>query len=411
MRILMLGLLYDREQEAALLHDSKVGLQAQANRFQWDLIAGLSANLAEEIRVIASYPTGAYPRYSRKARYPARTYRPNDALTVKYIPTLNIPVVREILRARRMRAEVESNMDPDGPNVLIVYSLQLAFTMAVSALRRGSHSDLTVVVVVPDLYGRFAPGIGPMSLRGIWDRLILRARMRLAAAADAFVLLTEEMAGPVQVRDRPHVVVEGFYPGDAENPEAAPPPRSTSARSVCYTGTLHEEFGVRELIDSFLSLSLPDCELWLAGSGPLTDYVRREALRHERVRFFGFLDSAGVRALQRGSTILINPRPPTGEFTRFSFPSKTLEYLSSGRPVLTYKLPGIPDDYDPYLMYVDSPVGSSLRDALRSACELTSGDLDDFGSRARQWARIEKSPERQARPIADLIREFGREPA
>ena len=38
----------------------------------------------------------------------------------------------------------------------------------------------------------------------------------------------------------------------------------------------------------------------------------------------------------------VNPRQNNEEFTKYSFPSKTMEYLASGVPVVAYKLDGIP---------------------------------------------------------------------
>ena len=59
-----------------------------------------------------------------------------------------------------------------------------------------------------------------------------------------------------------------------------------------------------------------------------------------------------ARALQKTADVLVNPRLNEGEYTKYSFPSKTMEYLSTGRPVVCYKLDGIPDEYDKHLMEV-----------------------------------------------------------
>lgn len=68
--------------------------------------------------------------------------------------------------------------------------------------------------------------------------------------------------------------------------------------------------------------------------------------------------------MQREVSLLVNPRQNTEAFTKYSFPSKTMEYLASGTPVLMYKLDGIPDEYDAYLNYVDGDGVESLTAAM-----------------------------------------------
>ena len=42
----------------------------------------------------------------------------------------------------------------------------------------------------------------------------------------------------------------------------------------------------------------------------------------------------------------MNPRSADAEYTKYSFPSKTIEYLATGVPVVMNRLPGIPEEYE-----------------------------------------------------------------
>lgn len=42
--------------------------------------------------------------------------------------------------------------------------------------------------------------------------------------------------------------------------------------------------------------------------------------------------NSGVLKAQSESEILVNPRNDNNEFTKYSFPSKVIEYLGSGTP-------------------------------------------------------------------------------
>ena len=67
----------------------------------------------------------------------------------------------------------------------------------------------------------------------------------------------------------------------------------------------------------------------------LYDYTQQD----KRIHFGGVIPLSEVIEKEIQATILINPRPVDQEFTKYSFPSKIMEYMSSGTPVLTTKLP------------------------------------------------------------------------
>lgn len=54
--------------------------------------------------------------------------------------------------------------------------------------------------------------------------------------------------------------------------------------------------------------------------------------------------------MQQQATLLVNPRKGHEEYTKYSFPSKTMEYMASGTPTIMYKLPGLPIEYEEYLV-------------------------------------------------------------
>ena len=108
-------------------------------------------------------------------------------------------------------------------------------------------------------------------------------------------------------------------------------------------------------------------------------------------------------ALQRQATILVNPRRNTEEFTKYSFPSKTMEYLAAGVPVVAYKLDGIPDEYDDYLNYVPDNTPKSLAYLISEICKKSPEEREEMGRRARAFVHDEKNAVKQAQRILDLL--------
>ena len=84
-------------------------------------------------------------------------------------------------------------------------------------------------------------------------------------------------------------------------------------------------------------------ELWICGIGAALDYVKSH--QDDKVRYLGRLTNEKVVNYEKQAKILLNVRDPKSELTRFSFPSKILEYMASGGIVLSSNLPGIPQEY------------------------------------------------------------------
>jgi glycosyltransferase involved in cell wall biosynthesis len=395
--ILFLGLLYDPAIEQTLIRDGRVGLQAAINQYQWGLIDGL-ARIADHVHVVASYPLGAFPATSRKVLYSRRVVRSMPKLTLEYPATLNLWIIRELIRAITMVRAVERQLRDGRDAVLVVYSLQVAFSLAVHALKR-RHPDLRVILVVADIPGKYGVPRRWWTPRGLWERLIGPLHSQMVRDADALVLLTDQMREVLKVDDRPSVVVEGFSPEPAN---AGDPPAAGSKFSIAYTGTLEMAFGLKDLFEAFALLPVDEYELWIAGDGPARPYVMAQTAAHENVKYLGFLDQTGVEGLQRRSTVLVNPRSPEGAYTRYSFPSKTLAYLAAGRPVIMHRLAGIPREYEDHLFYIDGNTPEALAHTIAAVCSLGRAELEAVGRAGQEWAASTKSPEAQARKVASL---------
>lgn len=131
--------------------------------------------------------------------------------------------------------------------------------------------------------------------------------------------------------------------------------------------------------------------------------IKLEALRDERIIFKGQLPRKEVLRLQRKATLLVNPRTPEGEFTKYSFPSKTMEYLASGVPTLLYKLPGIPDEYYEYCYTLEQLGVESLSQKLSIILSSSQQHLRSVGRKARNFILSQKNPIKQCEKIMMLI--------
>ena len=121
------------------------------------------------------------------------------------------------------------------------------------------------------------------------------------------------------------------------------------------------------------------------------------------IKYKGNASKSHILEMERKATLLVNPRPSTEEFTKYSFPSKTLEYMASGTPLLTTRLSGIPKDYDSYLYYFNEETVIEMAEMLKKVMSKTKKELDDFGFKSREFVINNKNNNIQAEKIFNFI--------
>lgn len=158
-----------------------------------------------------------------------------------------------------------------------------------------------------------------------------------------------------------------------------------------------------ELLSAFELIKGPNYRLIICGLGNAEDDIKALSARDPRINFRGKVTHSEVLKLQNQVTVLVNPRQNTEEFTKYSFPSKTMEYLSSGTPVVAYKLDGIPDEYDEYINYVPDNSPEVLASVIQKVCELSSEERGQMGREAQAFVLKEKNKDAQTKRILDFV--------
>ena len=388
--MIILGPLFPEEREQEIISASKRGISNAANNFQWNLLKGLQANTKERLIVINALPVGTWPKNYK-------IFRLRDAdwscgsIVGHEIGCWNMPLVKQLMRMRKARAWLKKY--PEESEILI-FTAYLPFLWAVS--KRSPECKVTAVITdIPEFYDMHQVSAFRKRLRSIHCKIVYH----FMESVDRFVLLTEQMAMPLHVGNRPYIVMEGMC-GDAAAETAAPKPQPFS---VLYTGRLNRRYGLELLLQAMKELQDPDIELWLCGSGEMAEEIRSYAAQDPRIRFFGFLPHEEAVRLQQQATVLVNPRTNQGEYTKYSFPSKTMEYMASGRPVMMFRLDGIPKEYDPFLTYIPEESAESIRDTMKSLKEISPSELDAIGARGRAFVLKNKNRNVQMRRVLNFI--------
>ena len=214
----------------------------------------------------------------------------------------------------------------------------------------------------------------------------IKAFERLNLSVDSYVLLTEEMTELLDVHGMPYLVREGISDCDAAAQQVKR--KQGRVRDIVYTGKLNRAFGICNLIDAFRLLGDGDLRLVVCGTGDAEDYVRGAAERDRRIFFAGQVDAKSAVSYQENASVLVNPRLPKEAYTRYSFPSKNIEYLSRGVPVVAYYLPGMQPEYKHMLFIPANETPVALSGAISGALKASTEDLIAKRSAADKRLRL-----------------------
>jgi hypothetical protein len=352
-RVLFVGFaLPQREFDEVVATDA--GMPIQTQRFGWSVIEALGA-AGVEVDVVSAAPVTDYPSNTRVVFRGSRFEAAGTSGTT--IAFLNITGLKHLSRFVTATAAVRRLARRRRYDAILVHGVHSPFIwVAVRAARRSNIPAAVVLTDPPSLPTPF-DARASRQLKRLDRHVILTGLARVAGV----VALTQDLAQDFAA-GRPWLQFEGIARplGDTTEPREPAHPGA-----VVYAGGLAADYGVRRLVEA-VGLSNGSWVLHVYGAGPLEDEVRSAAAADDRIVLHGLVDSGTLASAYAGASLLVNPRPVDRSFVRYSFPSKLIEYLGTGRAVMTTRLPTIPADYADHLAFCGD-----------TAAEMAS-EIDDF---------------------------------
>jgi glycosyltransferase involved in cell wall biosynthesis len=219
---------------------------------------------------------------------------------------------------------------------------------------------------------------------------------------DFYVCVTAELNSVVNKKNRPSLIIESF--ANVKFKELVNEiTEKYKERVIVYAGGLYERYGIKMLIEGFKMIQDPRLRLWLFGVGPYTDEIKEHSNTDFRVEYRGVIPSEELIHILTKATLLVNPRPSHENYTKYSFPSKNLEYMSVGTPLITTKLPGIPKDHYPYIYFIEDETKTGIYNTLKTILKRSDEELHQFGSRCKDFTLNEKNNIIQTKKIVEMI--------
>lgn len=399
-RIVFIGSIFSEDRAAEIRAKSRGQIANANNTLQKALINGLSYNRQHypyELYIFNMPNIGAFPLKYHDIYFKGNDFE-IDRVQGKNISFFNLIRLKHFFKYKAIKAHLCSflSQHPED-NIFLVYDLYEPFLRALYQLRM--DFDFKVCVIVPDLPG-YTGVPHRLIYRMVTNRKSKRRLFKVLSGADAFVLLCSSMKEKLPINEKPYIIMEGVFNARQEISASYD---AEDIHTLFYSGALDERNGILILLKAFSLIRDKNYRCIICGDGYDRSAVIDAARSDRRIEYKGQLPHEEVLILQKTSTLLINPRQPIDEFTKYSFPSKTMEYMASGTPLLMYKLPTIPKEYFLYCFALDDLSAEALASKIVEICEMDRCKREKVGYAARNFILNNKNEKLQTARILGLL--------
>lgn len=377
----------------------RVGVHRGGAAFARGVLVGVAGAESLEVEAISAEPMASFPR-CKQLWVTGRGYQVSPSVRTRGLPFMNLTPLKQVMiaigtavrlivwRARSWRAR---------SHIVLLFNLTVPPIAVVWAVSRLLGVRVAAYVVDVSVPGQTVPNT-------TLHRLDAWLQRRYLPRLDALVGITDQIATLAPCV--PFIRIDGGL--DHAWLHQPPSAGGCTGRGqheflLVVAGKLCEYNGIPEICETMNLIEDMNLRLIVAGQGPLEDFVRAAARRDSRIRYDGYLDRMAVARLYARADALISMRIVSRLDTRYAFPSKTMECLASGVPVIATATGHLSSEYgDKCIVLVDdSP--EALRDAIGLVRAMSAQDRVRIGASAATYIREQKSWESQGRRIAAFL--------
>lgn len=399
MKLIFLTSLIDPNDIQNVILNCKRPFSFASQNLQEKILKGLVENKVN-VRVINTLMVGMFPTSYKKAVLVSKEWK-HSGIDCYQVGGINIQPIKESQRETRLFNRLKMEIDNSNEEVVVLaYDLAPVFVNALNKLKK--KRQFSLFYYVPDL-----PMLNTLTNMNHVYRKLSNNRFKNIKenlkSADGFVLITEYMKNIDLFEEKPTLIIEGMI-GDLTEVQQSKNIQSIDMpndNSVVYAGSLHREYGIMNLINSFVKVKNNKYQLHIYGSGDCKEEIVKIAEQQENIIFHGLISSDMIPSILENATLLVNPRTNLEKFSNYSFPSKIHDYMISGKPILLYRLGGIPHEYNEYLNFIDGQnddFSMDLEKCLKNIDQVTEKAL-----LGKQYVITNKNCEVQTRKIIEFI--------
>lgn len=312
---------------------------------------------------------------------------------------LNLPFIKMVTKFFLMRRRLKKLLKHENNPKVLLYSLHSPLLLAIYTLRKYYSKSCVIVTDLPqymstnnNFFYRFAKYFD--------QKLIYHCLKKI----NGFILLSEYMKTQLPINTQPYIVMEGIYRSETDIHDIKASERNN--KIIMYSGSISKRYNIWDLIHAFKMIDNPELQLWLCGYSDNITELSSIIRTDPRIRYWGLLTSLKVKEMQKKVGLLINPRYSKENYVKYSFPSKTMEYLASGTPTMMCDLPSLPKEYKKlvYLIKEESVMG--IKKSIEQFFNISDEIRISKAMNAREFILRERTETPQSMKIINFINQL-----
>lgn len=345
--------------------------------FQENFLTALAGSNFPTPEVHAYFPVQSFPR-TKKLFFGAIKAKMSNGLTVRSLSHINLGALKiatlGLSAAWRTFTWAVKNRKADR-RVVICYNLTAPPAWPISFLSKIIQLDL--VPFIGDIY---VPGevVKDTFLR----RVEFNGQKRLIPKADGLLIANQAIVQDF-APNRHSLLLEGGVMESLVRRFESHPRKFDESFHVVYAGQLSVLNGVTLLLDALKLIDMPNLKVTIMGGGEFAATVKEAAQHDSRITFRGLCDHEQVLETYEQADLLVNLRRTDYQTHRYVFPSKVVECLATGRPLLTTCTGHVEGEFGDlvYMLKDESPI--ALAEAIKTIASHSKAERESVGARAK----------------------------
>lgn len=374
---------------------------------QKNLLAGIEAESGLTFDSVNAISMAGYPRQGKLYMKPYKFSHAKGAIDI-CVGFFNPLYANKFFMKQAMRQGVKAWMAKrykTGDEVdVFIYEMRSACLDTATYIKK-QIPDSQIHLIIPDL--PCFMDLNMSKTKAFLKDLDWKQMINDFQYVDDFLLYAETMVDYLNIRDRKWMVMEGSISAEdiekitCEIEKAEKQVKKTDKRIVMYSGWIDQQFGIDELVEA-MNLLDDNYELWVTGGGTYSDRLKEKVKENKKVRYYGFLPTREeLFKLQAQADVLMNMRDPSVESAHYCFPSKIFEYMLLGKPVISVKLRGIPDEYFQYMYGLDDIRSVEIAGKIKEV--MADPDREKRALEGRCFVKEQKNNYMQTKKILEFI--------
>ncbi len=343
LKILFCGIAVPEEVECRVKDISAAG-----NRFQNNVIKNLEM-LGHEMAVV-SYVAVPVPEIFRK--------KLQDTGDRKYIVRESQGWKETYIAVKKCRRAVKKLIET--ADCVICYNIFYSYYFLTWIARKYTKKSLLIL----------ADYSGPESFKSVGRKIYACLQARMLQSFDTVICLSANTEKRLK-KGQKFTLMEGGIDQEFYDSFTFQEKKNEKPVVFMYSGLLSRVTGVDLLLRVMEGNEDPDIRLVITGKGNLEQQVKDAVQKDARIEYKGHLSyEEYIRELQKAD-VLVNPRNMELPENQNNFPSKILEYLATGKRIISTKFVGW-EKFEENIVFCESSVN-----CLEACLEMTADQRKD----------------------------------